>query len=455
MKFFLKILATALCLLQINAFTAHAQCPPGETEVTIDFNYSPNYYQPSIQWDYVVGGTTSGNGPFNQDDVVTACIPDGDLILVGCDETYNYSWFLVEFTITVTEDGSVNGCGAQDGCILYVGDYSNIPYVLLGSCNFGPDEPSEIVAQLTVGPCDASPVVTTGCTNPAASNYSVCATIDDGSCLLPSANDNCIDAIPIVVEPAGNCPGNLIEVNNAGNTIEYVSSCGIASVDLFYTFIVPPTGAINIFTNSIAGTGSLPGITILDSCNGTEYFCNTISFDQNVENLPVGEELVLHIAQFFPGTIELCIQEAPPGTCEGNIAGQVIAPFDCDLSGIAVVISVINADGTETIIGNATTDANGNYILAGGPFACGDYSAILMLPLPACYADAGGNPGPTGPFTFTVDGDGVADGANFVLNAQVPTLSQWGLISLALLLMIIGSLKMSAIRFTLQNYKVK
>jgi len=130
------------------------------------------------------------------------------------------------------------------------------------------------------------------------------------------------------------------------------------------------------------------------------------------------------------------------GTCEDDIAGQVIAPFDCDLSGITVVISVINADGSETIIGNTTTDASGNYTLPGGPYVCGDYSAMLMLPLPDCYADAGGNPGPTGPLTFAVDGDGVPDGANFAVNPEIPTLSQWGLIVLALLMMTFGALQM-------------
>jgi len=126
-------------------------------------------------------------------------------------------------------------------------------------------------------------------------------------------------------------------------------------------------------------------------------------------------------------------------SCTDAIAGQVQAPFQCDLSGITVVISIINDDGSETIVGTATTDAAGNYAL-GNELACGDYSAMLMLPLPDCYADAGGNTGPVGPIMFTVDGDGVADGAIFAVNAEIPTLSQWGLIILALLLMNFGAI---------------
>jgi len=51
--------------------------------------------------------------------------------------------------------------------------------------------------------------------------------------------------------------------------------------------------------------------------------------------------------------------------------------------------------------------------------------------------------GDTGPIGFTVDGDGEADGANFSNNPMVPTLSQWGLFILALLLMSFGAIKVA------------
>jgi len=195
------------------SFNTKAQCPPGETEVTIEFSSGGYYYYgPLIQWDYISGGFISGDGPFGENDVVTTCVPDGDLLIVGCDEQYGFGWYSAEFTVTITEDGSVNGCGAQNGCILYLGNNSNIPYV--ESCYFGTGSPTDLVAQIGVGPCDASPILTMGCTDPAAPNYNACAITDDGSCLLPTSNDNCIDAIPLTVEPTGSCPGYSIPVNN-------------------------------------------------------------------------------------------------------------------------------------------------------------------------------------------------------------------------------------------------
>jgi len=87
-----------------------------------------------------------------------------------------------------------------------------------------------------------------------------------------------------------------------------------------------------------------------------------------------------------------------------------------------------------------TTDATGNYLLPGGPYACDSYSAELTNGIPDCYLDTGGN---AGPINFSVNGDGTPDGAIFVANPLVPALSQWGLICLSLLLMTFGALRLS------------
>ncbi len=136
------------------------------------------------------------------------------------------------------------------------------------------------------------------------------------------------------------------------------------------------------------------------------------------------------------------------GPCEDSIAGSVSAEdTGCSAAGIEVTIY----DATGAVVGTATTDASGNYALM-GLYPCGSYTAELTANVPDCYINSGGI---VGPASFVVDGDGTADGFNFIENPQIPTLSQWGLISLALLLMIIGSLKMTATRIALQQYKVK
>jgi len=374
MKNSLIKIVTIIIALTVS-YIASAQCPAGETEITIEFSDGGYYYYgPLIQWDYIAGGFISGDGPFGANDVVTTCVPDGNLLIVGCDEQYGFGWFAVEFTVTVTEDGSVNGCGAQDGCILYIGDNTNNPYT--ESCYYGSGSPTDLVAQIAVGPCDASPILTEGCTDPAAPNYNACATTDDGSCLLPTANDNCIDAIPITVEPTGSCPGNSIQINNTGNTQDYTPSCAYNPpiADLFYSFIVPPSGSINIFSNSFGGVAA---VTVLDACNGTEYFCDTFVFNESVGNLPVGEELILQVSQNNnPSDIELCVQEAPPpppsdlcenaipicgitdgtnfsatsdindpfSSCIGTLENTVWFSFEADGSGDPITIEILQGD---------------------------------------------------------------------------------------------------------------
>jgi len=133
--------------------------------------------------------------------------------------------------------------------------------------------------------------------------------------------------------------------------------------------------------------------------------------------------------------------------CEDGISGFVTAE-DTGCSAVGIEVTIYDAMGT--VVGTATTDASGNYILM-GLYPCGSYTAELTANVPDCYVNSGGV---TGPIGFNVDGDGNPDGADFGENPQVPTLSQWGLISLALLLMIVGSLKMSAVKFTHNQFKI-
>jgi len=132
--------------------------------------------------------------------------------------------------------------------------------------------------------------------------------------------------------------------------------------------------------------------------------------------------------------------------CEDSIEGTIFtddpmcAADMVDFSGISVII-IDGATGMPVAGSPAITDAMGNYSLV-GPFTCGLYTAELdAATLPTCYASLEGN---VGPVNFAVNGDGIADGADFSNIVQVPTLSQWGLISLALLLMIFGAVKISA-----------
>ena len=122
--------------------------------------------------------------------------------------------------------------------------------------------------------------------------------------------------------------------------------------------------------------------------------------------------------------------------CEEEIVGSIVVDDPgCDVSGLEVMIMA--TDGTSILV---TTDANGNFTVPGGPFPCGTYTATITdTNVPACYTETGD----IGPIQFIVDGEGGGnDGPLFIANPAIPTLSQWGLMILALLLMTFGAIKL-------------
>ena len=116
-------------------------------------------------------------------------------------------------------------------------------------------------------------------------------------------------------------------------------------------------------------------------------------------------------------------------TCEDAIAGTITLS-DCDFTG--TIVTIYDSNGDE--VGTTTADADGNYMLA-GPFNCGEY-AVELSNVPTCYSDANGA---VGPRSFTINGDGTADGVNFIaIPDDVPTVGEWGLIILGLLMSIVA-----------------
>lgn len=125
------------------------------------------------------------------------------------------------------------------------------------------------------------------------------------------------------------------------------------------------------------------------------------------------------------------------GDCEEEITGIITTPDQgCDVSNIE--ITIIAPDGT-TI--NVSTTTDGSFTVPGGPFPCGNYIAAFLDPnqLPACYTDTGS----LDPINITLDGiDNEENDFVFLATADVPTLSQWSLMVLALLLMSFGAIQL-------------
>jgi len=307
MKKLILTIFTVLAGLFANTLI-YAQCPAGQTEVTIQFT-DGGAFPTEIQWDYIAGGFISGAGPFLVTDIVTVCVPDGNLIILGCD-TFGDGWNGATYTVTVTEDGSINGCGTQDGCILYISNDMDDDGI--GDCDDSPTGAPALPASptLSVG-CDASAILTDGCTNPIATNYNPCAVNEDGSCAIPQVNDVCANAIPITVGALADCATNTITVNNEFNTLELIPSCDTgAAADAYYTFTIPASGNIQFIAPF--GTGGSAHAAIYDACGGGELYCATFIDGDLAVGLPGGTDVILQMFQDTAGQFDLCLVEPPP-----------------------------------------------------------------------------------------------------------------------------------------------
>lgn len=354
-------LATIIVLILSITNNSMAQCPVGETEVTIQFTDGGGFPN-EILWDYIAGGLISGLGPFVITDVVTVCVPDGNLIILGCD-TFGDGWNGAEYIVTITEDGSVNGCSTQDGCVLYISNDTDDDNV--GDCDDSPTGGPATPAgpTLMVGPCDTSPILTEGCTDPAATNYNACATTDDGTCLVPTVNDDCANAIPLLVEATGDCPVNEFYVNNISNTLDLVPGCGTPVADLFYTFTVPASGNLQFSAPNTSG-GIVQG-TIYDTCGGTEIYCSTSISGETLLGLSPGANLILQLSQATPGEFNLCASEPPPPPTN-DLCDDAIPLCGDPLTGTNALSFTDPGDPLTTCIGSLENTVWFSFVAAGG-----------------------------------------------------------------------------------------
>jgi len=300
-----------------------------------------------------------------------------------------------------------------------------------GSCDFG-------VAGCA-DPCN--PV--NGCTDDTACNYNPDACVDDGSCQAPPCNPGCTDQCADNYDPNadaddGSCNPYDAPVNgctdNSANNYDPNANCDDGSC-----------------TFASCDDPCAPNFGAAEACEPYDTTCN--------QDCTVG---------LFGGTWDAatcsCVNETTPvigctdtgannydpnancddgsciaGVCEEEITGSITTPDEgCDVSGLEVTITA--PDGTTVIV---ITDADGTFTIPNGPFPCGNYSATITdANVPACFLETGD----IGPIQFIVDGDGNGDdGPFFTANPMVPTLSQWGLIILALLLMSFGAVTLYSV----------
>ncbi len=303
------------CLLISD--TVKAQCAIGETEVTIEL--TTNAFDTEKNWEVFADGV-SISGALNGPQVVTFCVPETATISIdGCD-TFGDGWDGTDIVITNTEDGSVNTCGAQDGCIL--ASVANLDNEI-EDCDVGIN--TDIIT-VTLGACGTTAI--TGCTDPAASNFNPCAATDDGSCLIPPANDECADAVALTINPDQSCAavqaGTISLATDSGDN----GGCfGTSDDDVWYSFVATNTTHTIDLLNVTGSTTDLYH-RVTDNCvGGADLICSDPN-NSIATGLVPGTTYYLQVYT-WTGTagqlvdFDICIGTPPPPPANNDCATAI------------------------------------------------------------------------------------------------------------------------------------
>lgn len=188
----------------------------------------------------------------------------------------------------------------------------------------------------------------------------------------------------------------------------------------------------NVFClNAINAYGSFSGMDYLATLN-VIYTGQSAQDYWDAEGNPTIENTSANVADnCFWGTPQEIICDCGDPVCFEIIDYNVVAG-DCDLTGVEIQLS----DEAGTVLDTQAINPNGS---SGsfGTYFCGVYY-LTLLNVPPCFTEAGAS---TGPELVNLDGQGVTF-VTFAPYPLIPTLSQWGLIVMALLFMVFGALKL-------------
>lgn len=233
----------------------------------------------------------------------------GDLI-PSCVEYENYEFFDVFYEVTVPESGSLY-LKIDDSSYVYAAIYDacNGNELLCGQIRDDNNDSNLWIENLPVGDTVILQLFTQY-----NDDFSFCL-IDP----LSSVNNECDGALPLNVNPGGECESTSVTINFKFENYTKISSCNLSvAKNVFYKFIAPATGKVRIkrLSNSL-------GVAIYDSsCNGEEIYCNEYIEDSTIDNLISGNEYILELFSNSLSDVDFCIEDGAP--TENNICSNAV-----------------------------------------------------------------------------------------------------------------------------------
>ncbi len=108
-----------------------------------------------------------------------------------------------------------------------------------------------------------------GCTDTTACNYDSGAVLDNGTCILPEANDDCANAIGLAVDGVATLVTNNCSTADGAAGASWFD--GTVENDVWYSFTAPSSGGVLTIETSDDGTTSFNDtqLAVYDACGGT------------------------------------------------------------------------------------------------------------------------------------------------------------------------------------------
>ncbi len=141
-------------------------------------------------------------------------------------------------------------------------------------------------------------------------------------------NNDCSNAIPVNVYPAGSGQANVTYANTLEASASGLDpSCSYGSYnDLFYTFTAPADGEVWLYTSDNYFPHLYTGVTVYDTCNGNEVYCRAWgTWGQeyrlhHITGLTPGQTYVLQMWTYEYTTREFFfyLEENPPVPANDN-----------------------------------------------------------------------------------------------------------------------------------------
>lgn len=149
--------------------------------------------------------------------------------------------------------------------------------------------------------------------------------VDAAACVVPVANDSCGNAQQLVVNAAGDCPGNAVAGDNSNAGDELAAPSCIAGLnglqDVWYSFNTGLNDTVTV--DLVAGSATDLGMAVYDACGGAELFCTDDTSAPIEVEVDPGTDLLIRVVSDpdlgTPGTFTICVSaDAPQAVCDGS-----------------------------------------------------------------------------------------------------------------------------------------